>query len=377
MARRGHNEGTIYKESDGRWVAAVDLGYVDGKRRRKKLHGKTRAEVARKLTEALKAHHDGLPLPSGQQTVGGFLDAWLDAVRPSLRARTWTRYEQTLRIHVPGSLRTLQLSRLGPQHLQQLYADRLEHGLAPATVLKLHAVLHHALDQAARWGLAVRNVADLVDAPRVPRREMRTLSPEQAQQFLASADGDPLEALYVLALSTGMRQGEILGLHWRDVDLDSGVARVTGSLARTKSGLTFGETKSGRTRQVALSGLAIDALRRRRALQNQERLHLGEIWEDHDLVFPNGVGRPMEARNLLRRSFGPLVERSGVPRIRFHDLRHTAATLLLGRGLHPKIVSEMLGHSQISVTLDLYSHVTPMMHRQAAEAMDAMLTATG
>jgi integrase len=205
---------------------------------------------------------------------------------------------------------------------------------------------------------------------------MRTLSPEQAQRFLAAAVGDPLEALYVLALSSGMRQGELLGLHWRDVDLDDGVVRVTGSLARIKTGLTFGETKSGKTRQVALSGVAIDALRRHRVVQSKERLRLGEIWEDNDLVFANGVGRPIDARNVLSRSFHPVLERSGLPIIRFHDLRHTAATLLLGRGLHPKIVSEMLGHSQISVTLDLYSHVTPLMHRQAAEAMNAVLTAT-
>ena len=372
--RRGHNEGSIYQRDDGRWVAAVDLGYVDGKRKRKPIYGKTRAEVAHKLTTALKAKQDGLPLTGERQTVAAYLTTWLESVRPSVRARTWTRYEQTLRVHALPALGKLPLGKLGPQDLQQLYAARLAAGSAPATVLKLHAILHHALDQAARWGLVLRNVADLVDPPRVPRHEMHTLSAEQAAHFLRTAASERLEALYVLALATGMRQGELLALRWRDVDLEKGVLAVRGSLARHKGeGLVIGETKTGRVRQVALGRTAVDALRRHRAAQNVERLRLGSIWEDADLVFTNELGGPADARNVLRRSFVPLLARAGLDSIRFHDLRHSAATLLLGQGMHPKIVAEMLGHSQIAVTLDLYSHVTPMMHRQAADALDTLL----
>jgi len=242
-------------------------------------------------------------------------------------------------------------------------------------VAHLHAVLHRALEQAAQWGLTPRNVAKLVTPPRPARREMATLSPEQARASLEAAEGDRLEALYVLALSTGMRQGELLALRWRDVDLEGGTLQVRATLQRTRDGFQFAEPKTARSRrQVALTKPAVEALRRHRSRQLEERLQMGAAWEDNDLVFANEVGRPIEAGNLIRRSFHPLLDRAGLQHIRFHDLRHTAATLALGKGVHPKIVAEMLGHSQIAVTLDLYSHVTPTMQRQAAEALEAALS---
>jgi integrase len=375
-SRRGHNEGSIYQREDGYWVAAVDLGYVDGKRKRKPIYGKTRAEVARKLTEALKARQDGLPQPNERLTVRAFLTDWLASIESAVRPRTVMRYEEVLRIHVPDSLGKLPLAKLGPQHLQALYADRLSAGLSPASVVKLHNILHRALGQAVRWGLLVRNPADLVDPPRIPKHDMQTFTPEQAQRFLAAAEGDPLEALYVLAITCGMRQGELLALRWRDVDLDRRSISVRNTLTRTKAGLTFGETKNGKARQVTLSARAVEALRRHRLKQNTERLRLGGAWDDNDLVFPNQLGKPMEARNLLSRSFLPLLERAGLPKIRFHDLRHSAATLLLGQNVHPKVVSEMLGHSQIAVTLNLYSHVTETMQQQAADTMDRLLASS-
>jgi integrase len=242
------------------------------------------------------------------------------------------------------------------------------------TVRHLHAVLHGALDDAARWGLVARNVADLVAPPRAARKGMITLSPDQARALLDTTRGDRLEALYVLALTTGMRQGELLALRWRDVDLDRHTLHVTGSLLTTPDGWKISDPKTDSSRRrITLTATAVDALRRHRSAQNEERLRLGGAWEDNDLVFANEVGRPIEVRNLMRRSFLPLLKQSGLPRIRFHDLRHTAATLLLGQGQHPKVVAEMLGHSRISTTLDLYSHVTPTMQREAADAMDAML----
>ena len=222
--------------------------------------------------------------------------------------------------------------------------------------------------------LVARNVATLVTPPRRRRREMTALDPGQARALLEARAGDRLEALYALALTTGMRMGELLALRWREVDLDGGTLRVNATLHRTRDGFVFAEPKTARSRrQVALTNAAVGALRRHRVAQAEERLRLGAVWEDNDLVFANEVGRPIEATNLRNRSFWPLLERAALPRIRFHDLRHTAATLLLGQGVHPKIVSEMLGHSQIAITLDLYSHVTPTMQRQAAETLDAVL----
>ncbi len=220
-----------------------------------------------------------------------------------------------------------------------------------------------------------RNVADLVTPPRDQHKEMRTLDVEQARQLLDSVRGDRFEALYILALTAGLRQGELLALRWQDVDLGDKSLRVVGTLYRSSNGtLKIGEPKTaGSRRQVTLGGLAVDALRRHKDNQAAQRLLCGDAWEDHGLVFTNEVGRPMEATNLRQRFFQPLLKRAGLPRIRFHDLRHTAATLLLGEDVNPKIVSERLGHSRVGITLDLYSHVTPTMQRKAADAVDTVL----
>jgi integrase len=200
---------------------------------------------------------------------------------------------------------------------------------------------------------------------------MQTLSPEQARAFLEAAQGDRFAALYTLALSTGMRQGELLALRWGDLDPDRGTAQVRGSLEQGTRAIA--ETKTGGSRrQVILTRAAVEALRRHRKAQAEERLR-AVYWDDRGLVFCTEAGTPLDVRNLVRRSFAPILERAGLPRIRFHDLRHTAATLLLGQGTHPKVVADLLGHTRIGTTLDLYSHVTPTMQQQAAEAMDAVL----
>lgn len=370
MAKRANGEGTIYRRKDGRWCATITREHG----RRKHFLGQTREQVSHQLTAALKARDDGLPMIVERQTVGQFLRSWLEGVRPSLRERTWIRYEQYVRLHLVPDLGKTSLGRLTPQNLQRLYSCKLEEGLSPTTVNHLHATIHKALETAVRWSLVNRNVGDLVDPPRSRRFEITTLSPEQSRQLLDAARGDRLEALYVVALTTGLREGEILALRWRDVDLDDGKLQVRGSMQATPSGLKIAETKtSGSRRHVMLSKQPLEALRRHRVAQAAERLRVGAAWEDHDLVFSNQVGRPIAAGNLLRRSFEPLLKRAGLPHIRFHDLRHTSATLLLGEGVHPKVVAEMLGHTRISTTLDLYSHVTPTMQRQAAEAFDAIL----
>ena len=367
--RRANSEGSIYKRIDGRWCASVS---VDGGHR-KYFYGKTRHEVGRKLTVALKARQDGLPIVGERQTVEHFLDSWLESVRPSLRPRTWTRYEELLRLHAVPEIGHLPLAHLTPQRVQRLYAGRLERGLSPTTVRHLHTTLHTALSQAAKWGLVARNVISLVSPPRSTHREMAVLSPEETRALLGAAAGDGLEALFVLALSTGMRQGELLGLRWKGVNLEARRLHVTTSLQWTRDGPVFAEPKTARSRrQITLTQAAVDVLRRHRVEQAQERLQLGASWEDNDLVFTNDIGRPVSPWILIRH-FHALLGKANVPKVRFHDLRHSAATLLLGQGVHPKIVSEMLGHSNIATTLDLYSHVTPVMQRQAADVMDAVL----
>ncbi len=369
MGKRANGEGSVYQRTDGRWCASVT---TEGCHRQHFL-GRTRAEVARKLTAALDARDKGALVTGPRQTVSQFFTQWLDAVRPSLRPRTFVGYEQLVRLHVIPQIGALSLSRLTPQHLQRLYASRLDAGLSSTTVNHVHALIHRALSNAVRWGSVHRNIADLVDPPRNRPFEIATLSPEQARAFLAAAAGHRLEALYVLAVTTGMRQGELLGLRWRDVDVDAGTLQIRGSMQATPEGLRIMEPKTaGSRRRVALSKQPIDALRRHRVAQAEERLRMGAAWENAELVFATSAGRPITASG-LRRSFEPLLKQAGLPRMRFHDLRHTSATLLLGRGVHPKVVSEMLGHTRISTTLDLYSHVSMTMQQQAADAFDAIL----
>jgi integrase len=374
MAKRANGEGSIFQRKDRRWTASLSAG----RGKRQHFLGKTRADVSRKLNAALADRDSGLPVIVERQSVTKFLNSWLEAVRPTLRERTWVRYEQYVRLHVVPAVGKTSLTKLTPQHLQRLYADRLAAGSSPTTVHHLHAVLHKALDQAVRWNLVGRNVSDLVDPPRITRHEMTTLSPESARSLLDAAGGQRLEALYVLALTTGMREGELLGLKWSNVDFDGSALEVRGSLQRLKAGLVVAEPKTSHSRRrVGLTQAGLAALRRHRARQAAERLLLGAAWQDAEFVFTDEVGAPIEATKFLRNSFAPLLKAAGLAPMRFHDLRHTAATLLLGRGIHPKIVSEMLGHSQIAITLDLYSHVTPTMQREATAAMDAIVAPQG
>ncbi len=377
VGKRGNNEGSIYKRKDGRWAAVLDLGYQGGRRKRKALYGRTRREVQQKLFATRRALQEGLPVTSERQRLDQFLVRWLEDVAcPSLRPRTYIRYREILMCHAIPALGNRPLARITPQDLQGLYSRKLEEGLAARTVGKLHVVLHRALQDAVRWGLVGRNVCDAVRPPKVHAQEMRALSGDESRQFLAAAEGDPLEALYTLAVTTGLRQGELLALKWQDVDLEAGQLQVRRTIARVNGqGFVEQEPKSARSRRsIALAPLAVNALDRHHTRQLEKRLK-ALVWEESDLVFANEVGRPIEAQNLMRRSFYPLLERAELQRMRFHDLRHTAATLMLAQGVHPKVVQEMLGHSTVSLTLDTYSHVMPNMQAEAAAKMQVALSA--
>jgi len=373
--RRGHGEGTIYQRADGRWCAALTVGRdARGRLRRVYIYGKTRREVQEELTKKLREHQQGMPVDPTRQTVGQFLQAWLeDCMRGSVRPTTLENYRYVIRHLEP--IAGIQLAKLTPQHIQHLYRQKQDAGLTRMVVL-MHAVLHKALGQAVRWCLIPRNPADAVERPRMPKKEFRALTSEEAARLLEAAREDRLHALWVLAVTTGMRLGELLGLRWEDVDLERGTVTVRRQLQWLEGEPTFPEPKSARSRRtIALPGLAVAALREHRKRQLEWRLRLGEVWQDHGLVFTTEIGTPLHPSNVRQRHFHPLLERAGLPRIRFHDLRHTCATLLLAQGVHPKLVQEQLGHSQISVTLDTYSHVTAPMMREAAAKMDAILTA--
>lgn len=255
--------------------------------------------------------------------------------------------------------------------MRGLITEKLDSGLAPGTVCKIHSTLHKALSQAVSDGLTSRNAAD-VKAPQPAPEEMRPLSETEARVFLDAAArfGDRFEPLYVLAITTGLRRGELLGLRWNDADLERGTLRVGRSLVREGGSHKLGETKTRRgRRQVNLTPRAVAALKAHRKRQLEESVKLAGLYKDRGLIFATNVGTPLNPENVVKRSFKPLLKRAGLPEIRFHDLRHTCATLLMGRGVHPKLVQELLGHATIAMTLDTYSHYLPSMGDQASGAM--------
>ena len=358
------------RRPDGRWEARISF---EGKR--KSFYGKTRQEAARLLAKGLRDRDSGLPLVSERQTLEQYLATWLATIKPTVKPRTYQSYENLLRVHVFPRLGTVSLSKLSPQQLQVLYATDLETGSSTTTVHHIHMVLHRALHAAFRLGLVQRNVCDLVDPPRMVHHEIVVLSAEQVREFLEAVKGERLEALFVLAITTGMRQGELLALRWKDLDLDAASLTIRATLQRLRGqGFVFSSPKTRKSwRKITLSARAVEVLRRHRTQQATEGAALGSGWDEQDLVFPNGMGRPLEGGNVLQRELRPLLAKAGLPKIRFHDLRHTAATLLLLQGVHVKIVSGLLGHASVAITMDLYSHVLPNMQRQAASAMDTLL----
>jgi integrase len=368
--KKGANgDGTLYHRKDGRWEVAYT---VDGRRHR--FVSRNRSEVHRHLMAGLKAREEGVHQRATRETTATFLHTWLPGMRPQLRYSTWVRYEKYLRIQILPIVGNVPLARLGPQHVRSMQDRMLSAGASPTSVHHAQAVLHRALEDAVRWGLVPRNVAGLVKPAKMACPQMRTLSVEQVTLLFDAAASDRLEALWVLAATTGMRQGELLALKWPQVDLDRSVARVTGTLAVGPEGVTIAEPKTPRSRrQVALTDQAVGALRRHKAAQSAERLRAGANWDDTQFVFSDQLGGPLSAEWMVRRGFRPLLRKAELPVIRFHDLRHTAATLMLSRGIHPKVVAEMLGHSTVAVTLDIYSHVTPDMQREAARLMTEFL----
>jgi integrase len=360
VGKRGNGEGSIYQRRDGWWSAAYTK---DGKR--KQLYAKTRTEVAARLTAALRARDTGEPMPVAKGTVADFVPTWLDVARVGRRRKRTVRgYERIARIHIIPRLGRVPLAKLSHEQLERLYAMKLE-TLSQTTVHHIHAAIHRMLEVALRKGLVARNVADQVDAPALKPKEITTLTEEELQRFIAQIAGDRLEALYLTTLTTGMRLSELLGLRWRDVDLAKREIRLRTTLERDHGAIDFVEAKTkGSRRRLDLVGITVAALRAHRVAQAKERLAAGPDWNDRDLVFTNELGGPV-ADQTFRRGFHRHLAAAGCPEIRIHDGRHTCFTILLGRGVHPKIVSEMAGHSRISTTMDLYSHVTPTMQRAA------------
>ncbi len=348
--RRTKGSGSVYTLKDGRAVGQYE---VNGKTRY--IYGRDETDVADRVAEAIKNRDAGID--SENMTVGGFLDRWLVAIKDTIRIGTWKQYEMIVRLHIKPTLGRVRLDKLNALQIQSFYRDRLDAGVSPRRVQYVHVTIHKALKDAVKWRLVTYNVADAVTPPRPTKPEITPLNAEQVKMLLAAARGDRLEALYVLAVTTGMRIGEMLGLKWQEVDLSAGTLQVRRTVAPDGT-LNPPKTASSR-RTVRLSRLAIRALRRHPRTAE---------W-----VFASAAGTPIGVCNFHKNSWRPLLKRAGLPHARFHDLRHTAATLMLSRGVPVKVVSEMLGHADVSTTLSIYAHVLPDMQGGAAAAMDDLL----
>lgn len=367
----------ITKRKDGRFMARYTVQTPDGPKRRT-IYGKRYKDVETALAKARGDAARGIVFDDEKLTVSEYLDRWLqDAVRGTVRESTYSRDEYLVNNHAKPSVGRVKLKNLNAMHLQCLYRERLDTGLSSSTVQKLHHVLHKALARAVRWDLIPRNPADSVEAPKPTPKEIHPLSAPEARRLLAAAHGDRLEALYVLAVHTGMRRGELLGLKWDDVDLDTTTVRVRRTLTRVDNGrrLAIGEPKTKKSRRtVNLTQRAVDALKSHRARQAEEKLR-GGSYEDFGLVFAGESGGFINPSNLRQRSFAPLLKRAGLGSkpITFHDLRHTCASLLFQKNVHPKFVQDLLGHASVAITLDTYSHMLPGMGGEAAAAMGEAL----
>jgi integrase len=359
------------------WGAVIDIGPdpVTGSRRQRRLSAPTKRELEALIQETLTSVQKGTHVEPSKQTVRDYLEEWLTAIETTIKPSSFVRYRDIIRKAMLPELGGLRLAALTPARIQKFYSAMTKSGRSPSTIELYHNVLHRALDQAVKWRLIVANPCDSVEAPRREEAEMQTWTMEQMRTFLAATADHQWAALWRLALMTGMRRGELLALRWGDVDLEKGTLAVRRTLTRGADGLTYGEPKSrsGR-RSIALPPSCVAALRRHRAKQTERRWLAGPGWQDTDLVFDGGYGGGV-APNTLYGTFKRLSAHVGLPELRFHDLRHTAATLSLGEGIHPKIVQEMLGHSDISMTLNRYSHVTMTMQREAADRLDTALGA--
>jgi integrase len=368
MAKRKYNEGSVFRRKDGRYVAQVRL--ENGKKKQRYFQTQKEANAARR--KMLHEKEQGT-LPVGpQQTLKTYLDQWLEQVhKPTIRIGSYNAYRIMLDKHIIPALGHIPLQRLNPQQLQAFYASKLNEGLSLRRVRGLHSVLHSALAIAMKWNLVGRNVCDLVSPPVPKRHEIQPLTLEQAQRLLQAAREHKLETLLTLALATGMRRGELLGLRWQDVDFEAGCLHVRRSVGRTgRYGLIESEPKTERSRRtIVLPAFVLAALKQHQQHQRAMRADAGNKWQEHDIVFCGRNGTYFDLTS-LDYHFKKLLKSAELPNIRFHDLRHSAATILLGRGVHPKVVQELLGHSTISMTLDIYSHVLPSIQQEAMSKLD-------
>ncbi|RNG16639.1 site-specific integrase [Streptomyces botrytidirepellens] len=370
--RNPNGAGSIWQRKDGRFEARVYVPQPDGTRKRKTVYGATWTECDEKRQELVRRDRQGIPTPSRSAKLSEWLPYWLEEhIKPQRKRTTYIKYEMHVRLYLITQLGTRRLESLTTANVRRMLKNVTAQASA-ATAKEAHRVLRTALTTACREELISRNVAQLVPAPRVEPRELRPWTLDETLTFLEAARSDPLYPAFVLAVALGLRRGEILGLHWRDVDLERRTLTVRSQLQRGGKELYVDSTKNRRARTIPIPLMCVAPLRWQRLRQANQRTAAGKDWQAGGYVFTTRSGRPIEPRN-LNRSFDRITEAAKLPRVRLHDTRHGCASLLFAAGIAPRVVMEILGHSQIAVTMNVYTHVNDDSRREAMGHMDRLL----
>ncbi len=384
--QHGNGNGSVYprRNKNGKITSYVGAYYgADGKCRY--VSAKTKTACRQKLRATMADGDKGILFDSKGQTVGSYLQRWLvDVVKPGKAHRTYSTHKQQAHTHIIPAIGKIKLEALRKAHVDRLYADLLrgsegKRPLAPSTVRRVHAVLHAALEEAVRGDLIFRNPAEHANTPKLHQKEIKPLDAKQVRKLLTEAKGDRFEALFALCVTTGLRQGEALGLKWSDIDLKAGTLRVERQLQRVRGEenepgrLEFSEPKYSSKRPIGLPGRATNALRTHRKRQLKDKRQARGKWHDNDLVFTSKEGKPVDAQNVVNRHFKPLLEQAELPKIRFHDLRHSCITLLALRGAPIRDLQALAGHATAAFTLQRYAHLYDSSARRTASTMDEAL----
>jgi integrase len=351
------------------------LDPITGKRRQRSKAFRTKKEAEKALAEWLVEIERGTAIDGAKMTVGEYLNHWLVTIaRHRVRETTFAAYRTTIRTHIIPAIGSVPLQRLTPAAVQEFYAHMLASGHSAAVVQKCHLRLSQGLKQAARWQMVSRNICESVEPPRVVHKQAQAWTRDELRRFLTESEHDGYHPYWLLAIATGMRRGELLGLRWQDVDMDHGRLAVRQSVTIGAHGAPiFQEPKTPKARRtITVPAEVIAALREHKRSQNVRRLTIGQAWRDNDLVFSVADGGPINPTN-LRRNLIAIATRADVPLLNIHALRHSHSTMLLEAGENPKVIQERLGHADIRTTLGIYSHVLPSMQERAAEMVGVLL----
>ncbi|MFD1335723.1 tyrosine-type recombinase/integrase [Oceanobacillus iheyensis] len=360
----------VYKDpnaQNNKWY--YSFSYKEGGKHKKKLKRgfKTKKEAEAAMVEAKDAMNKGSYVEPSKTSYGEFMITWLEDKRTSVKESTYLTYKNLVNNHILPSLGNIQLGKITPRDIQSLYNSiKIDEKLSSENLRKVHTVINDSLNKAAKWSMILQNPAQLVDAPKVIKKEVEVWDQDDIKKFLKVAKGSRYFNAFLLALTTGMRQGEILGLRWKDVDEENQTLSIVQTLSHKGQQLSVGAKSVAGNRRISIDENTLKELIKVKTTQKKEMIMNRPVYnEDNDLVIRTNTGAPLSPRNLLR-SFYSCIEKAGVKNIRFHDLRHTHASLLLKQGVNPKIVSERLGHANVRITLDTYSHLLPNLQKETA-----------